>query len=110
MAQRLSFKGMVLARSIKATFERRNTILPETFPFAFTASFMNDITKIKQWNAFLLKNQPWIEKMKLSDVIEMLKIFLMPPLLSLVQDNEFNFIWKTGGPWKKCNDEIVIKN
>lgn len=39
MARRLFFEGSVLCQAIKATFQRRSTILPETVPIAFNRFF-----------------------------------------------------------------------
>lgn len=100
MARRLSFKGSVLCQAIEATLKRRDTILPESLPLAFTDSFANDPSKNTQWNAFIRKNQPWVEESKLSDVLKFLKDFLMLPLSSLIRKNEFTLIWNPGGPWK----------
>lgn len=100
MAQRLFFDGSVLCRAIQATFERRRTNLPEVIPIALTDSFANDPIKNTQWNAFVRKNQPWIEESKLSDVLMLLKNFLMPPLSSLIRKDEFSLGWRPGGQWK----------
>lgn len=42
-----------LARAIAATFERRQTVIPETLPDAFTAEFFNNENKLRQWSAFV---------------------------------------------------------
>lgn len=101
MAQRLTFDGSILCQAIKSTFKRRNTILPETVPFALTESFTNDSIKNTQWNAFMGKNRNWIEEKTLTEVIELINIFLTPPVISIRKNKEFNLIWPPGGFWAK---------
>ena len=45
-----------LRSAIPNTFDRRQTVLPQTPPLAFTAAFHQDSQKITQWLAFLRKN------------------------------------------------------
>jgi predicted nucleotidyltransferase component of viral defense system len=42
-----------LARAIAATFQRRQTEIPETLPDAFTPGFFRNQGKIQQWSAFV---------------------------------------------------------
>lgn len=41
-----------LAAAIRATFARRRTPIPETFPDALTEAFARDPAKQRQWAAF----------------------------------------------------------
>jgi len=50
------FDGELLARAVRATFERRRTALPREVPIAFTDRFMEDAAKQIQWRAFLRKS------------------------------------------------------
>jgi len=47
MAQQFEFDGLLLSRSIAATFERKQTTLPAEVPLALSDSFSQDRGKIK---------------------------------------------------------------
>src|SRR3546814_15457419 len=51
-----SFDDAILARAIRATFERRKTAIPPRLPFGLTDEFAQDESKARQWVAFLQKN------------------------------------------------------
>ena len=53
MAETFSFDGTVLAEAIRATFERRQTVVPAETPIALTPDFAEDGTKQSQWRGFL---------------------------------------------------------
>jgi predicted nucleotidyltransferase component of viral defense system len=47
----------VLTSAVRATSERRNTVMPEHLPLGLSDEFAQDKGKNIQWNAFLNKNQ-----------------------------------------------------
>lgn len=57
----LAHEGVLDARqlgdALAATFQRRNTLLPEEMPLGLSDEFAHDATKQAQWNAFLGKNR-----------------------------------------------------
>ncbi len=57
LSNQFEFSGSTLSAAIKATFERRQTFVPEKPPFAFTSDFANDSQKQTQWIAFLRKSK-----------------------------------------------------
>jgi predicted nucleotidyltransferase component of viral defense system len=65
-----------LARAIAATFDRRDTALPVEAPQALNATFANDPTKQRQWQAFV--RDLGIEVPGLGDVVSELAAFLLP--------------------------------
>lgn len=89
----------LLSQAIQATFERRRTPLPLDSPTALTDSFARDQTKQTQWNAFVRKGRI-VEKVPFGEVVELLRMFLMPPTLAAARDEGFKFDWPAGGPWK----------
>ncbi|MEW6245828.1 MAG: nucleotidyl transferase AbiEii/AbiGii toxin family protein [Nitrospirota bacterium] len=99
LARTHPFKGAVLSQAIQATFERRRTPLPLDSPTALTDSFARDQTKQTQWNAFVRKGRI-VEKVPFGEVVELLRMFLMPPTLAAARDEGFKFDWPAGGPWK----------
>ena len=46
-----------LHRAVQATFARRRLAIPEAIPVGLSDAFAQDVTKQKQWNAFLKKNR-----------------------------------------------------
>ena len=70
------FTGDVLARAIRATFERRQTSIPTDIPDCLTPAFAGDPAKRQQWASFVadVAAKPG----SLDDVIAALEAFLMP--------------------------------
>jgi len=98
LARQFEYDGVV-AKAIKATFDRRKTELPASVPLAMTAEFSVDNRKQTQWKAFLRKGKLADDKIALSEVTEFLKGFLMPPTSAAIANNDFKQTWKPGGPW-----------
>lgn len=95
-----------LANSIRSTFERRRTPLPEVPPIALTDEFLSDRAKQTQWNAFSrklgLRYTPSL------DVVGPLLVrFLMPAVEQARQQNPDAMIWEPPGPWQKVEPATV---
>ena len=56
LAQRFRFESATLAAAIKATFTRRETVLPISLPLALQMDFYQLPSKQTQWKAFLRKS------------------------------------------------------
>jgi len=92
------FDGAILARAIQATFERRRTSLPDSIPIALSAEFHDDESKQKQWKAFISKGG-LATPPPLSDLIEGLTSFLLPPVKAILAGQGFDNRWSPPGPW-----------
>jgi hypothetical protein len=99
LSKRFSFDGRTLVYAIQATFERRRTPIPEAVPLGLSAAFAGDTGHAKQWQAFLNKSGLGGKETTLSDVIQELQAFLLPPLEAAVKQGPFPLHWKAGGPW-----------
>jgi len=99
LARSHSFKGAVLSRAIHATFARRHTSLPQEPPTALRDTFVRDQTKQSQWNAFIRKGRIVVDKVTFAEVVEVLRVFLMPPTLAAAKSEAFESHWPAGGPW-----------
>lgn len=99
MARQFDFDGLILSRSLAATFERRQTALPAGVPLALSDFFTQDRGKITQWNAFIRKNR-LPTKATLMEVAAFLRDFLMPPVRAILEEREFSTTWPAPGPWK----------
>lgn len=96
------FELSSLATSIRSTFGRRRTPLPEVPPLALTDEFLLDRAKQTQWNAFCkrlaLRDTPSL------DVVGLLLIrFLLPALEQARSNKPDSMKWEPPGPWQKAN-------
>lgn len=83
LARYSEFDRQILIRAVAATFNRRQTKIPDGVPIGLSDEFATDSLKEKQWNAFLRKNS--IAPKPLSEVVTDLRDFLMPILATAVQ-------------------------
>ena len=83
LARYSEFDRQILIRAIAATFDRRQTKIPDGEPIGLSDEFAKDPLKEKQWNAFLRKNS--IAPKPLSEVVTDLREFLTPVLASAAQ-------------------------
>ncbi len=100
LAGQFDCEGESLSRSIRATFERRNTSLPMVPPLCLTSEFSTDRDKQAQWRGFLKRTGLYVESLTLEQVLPRLERFLMPPILAAAKGEVFDSNWPAGGPWK----------
>jgi hypothetical protein len=81
LAGNFEFHGLVLARAVKATFDRRGTPLPTEPPLALTSAFASDRSKQVQWAGFVSRGRLALIVPSLDKVIAALNEFLWPPTL-----------------------------
>ncbi len=99
LSRQFAFDGALLARAIRATFERRRTPLPQGLPVALTPAFANDATKRTQWNAFVRKAGVTGAPPDLGAVVALLIVFLSKPLEIAASGDVWKGRWSAGGPW-----------
>jgi len=99
LANQFEFDGTVLSKAIQATFERRETQVPDTAPLALTAEFTNDKQKTFQWTAFINKTGLDATEHALAAIAAELEQFLMPPSKAISAKVGFDKSWSPGGPW-----------
>lgn len=105
LAQQFDFDGPSLARSLGATFQRRQTGIPTTLPLALTPAFGDDASKRVQWRAFVRRGRLLDDPSDLPVVIAALADFLMPPVRALSIGEPFHQDWPAGGPWRPRQEE-----
>lgn len=98
LAKHSDFDGTVLTRAVAATFERRQTAIPQGLPIGLSDEFINDTQKEKQWQAFLRKNA--LDPMPLAVVIADLREFLLPVLSSISARASYDMAWRSGDGWR----------
>ncbi len=99
MSSELHFSGRTLARAIQVTFQRRQSEFPRAAPTAFTEEFAENPDKSTQWNAFLSRNRLDAGGMDLAQIIQEIRLFLVKPMRSAADGQEFEETWPAGGPW-----------
>lgn len=92
------FDGELLARAIRATFERRRTPLPKSLPIGLTSEFATDATKVVQWTAFLRKSGAK-DVGNLLSAIDQVVAFAHEPLLAASKREPLAKRWQPNGPW-----------
>jgi hypothetical protein len=98
VARDFSFDGAVLTRAIRATFERRKTVLPTTTPVALTATFAEDAARKAQWSGFVRKAGAR-NAGTLAETIAAVRAFVEAPLEAAANGTPAPGTWRAGGPW-----------
>ncbi len=99
IARRTRLDGATLAAAIAATFERRQTPVPTQLPFALTDDFAQDLGKLRQWHAFLNKNQ--LTAASLADTVALLRLLLWPATQVARDRSTATAIWEPArGGWR----------
>ncbi|MHC9063552.1 nucleotidyl transferase AbiEii/AbiGii toxin family protein [Nitrospira sp. CMX1] len=99
LANARPFDGSVLSQALQATFTRRQTTFPDEIPTALTDRFVKDPIKQQQWKAFVRKGHLVAQQVSLSEVLELLRGFLLPPMRAVAKRAMFHCHWPVGGPW-----------
>jgi predicted nucleotidyltransferase component of viral defense system len=99
LARDFDFQGELLARAIRATFERRKTRLPTTTPVALTAVFADEPTKKTQWSGFLRKAGVR-DAGTLAETIAAVRAFVEAPLVAAANGTPAPASWPAGGAWR----------
>ncbi len=100
LATRGTFEGAVLARALRATFERRGTPIPLETPLALTPAFAAIDGKEAQWVAYIRKNSIRSAPDSLGHVIPIVENFLGPVMAAARTGSPFTAFWPSGGPWR----------
>jgi hypothetical protein len=100
LSRTLAFDGLVLARAIRSTFERRRTPLPGEVPLGLSAAFGEDPEKVAQWRAFIRRTRLTERSGSLGAVMGRLRDFLMPPAKASIEERPFRMEWPPSGPWR----------
>jgi predicted nucleotidyltransferase component of viral defense system len=99
ISKQFRFEGPKLAEAIRVTFDRRRTDIPESIPTALSDEFAIDTEKTVQWKAFLKRSGLERIPVELPQIIDEIRVFLIPPLNAATRGLDFNFYWIKGGPW-----------
>lgn len=100
ISRTFSFEGLILTKAIRATFERRGTVLPDETPFGLSEAFAADPNKQAQWRAFLRRTEIAMAPEPLSALIPAINVFLTPVLRAAISREPAPTHWPRGGPWR----------
>ena len=105
LATRSTFDGSLLAAALKATFDRRNTPLPDDAPVALGKQFHDDDDKQRQWHAFVARTRVETAPRGLPDVAARIWQFVGPVVVAITSETVeteavFAGTWPAGGPWE----------
>lgn len=98
LSRQFEFDAPALATAIAKTFERRQTAL-DLPPYAFTPGFAADPLKQTQWQAFLEKSRLAAAPRELTEIIDAISGFLLPPAISARDGTQLSSRWLPPGPW-----------
>jgi predicted nucleotidyltransferase component of viral defense system len=102
LAQHFAFDGARLVRSIRTTFLRRGTAIPDAPPIAFTRAFAEDPSKAAQWKAFTARDRLAAADTGLDQVVAQVAAFLSAPLVAALRGDVMKSqAWAPGGPWRR---------
>lgn len=98
LAKHSDFDGSILSRAVAATFERRQTLIPDGMPIGLADEFIQDAQKEKHWQGFLRKNA--LDKTSLATVVGDLRAFLLPVLTAIAAGSSHDYSWCAGAGWQ----------
>jgi len=101
ISRQFRFEGPKLAEAIRVTFDRRRTEIPESIPTALSDEFAMDSEKGTQWKAFLNRSGLEDIALELPQIIDEIRVFLIPPLNAAARGVDFQFEWTAGAPWSQ---------
>ena len=99
MSRHFEFEGSTLAAAVRATFERRGTVIPGRSPIALTAEYAADLNHVRQWAAFT-ENLGAEATLGLGVVIDEISEFVLPPAIAAATEQPFNQHWEPQKRWQ----------
>jgi predicted nucleotidyltransferase component of viral defense system len=99
MSRNFEFEGSTLAAAVRATFERRGTVIPGRSPIALTVEYAADPNHVRQWAAFT-ENLGVEAALGLGVLIDEVSEFVLPPAIAAATEQPFNEHWKPQKRWQ----------
>ena len=94
LADRYNLNGMELKEAIREIFEHRGTGFDDIY--AFTDEFIASEIHQRRWRAFLKKKKA-VVNVELADVINLLRLLLLPVVDSIKENKEYSSRWEHEG-------------
>ena len=99
LARTFEFNGRTLAQSIQATFQRRETFLPDDALAPWNQAFATG-RGADLWGAFLRRSSLERGAPEFREVLSFVQQFLQPASKALRGGHQFDAYWVPGGPWR----------
>lgn len=98
LSRTFDFDGEVLARAIRATFDRRGTTIPQGLPSGLSTRFTADAAREQQWRAFTRKADVR-DAGSLPDAVAVIAAFAARPMAAAAANEDWKACWPRNGPW-----------
>jgi hypothetical protein len=96
----LALDGSILAESIRRTFARRATQVPDAPLEGLSDDFARAPLQASRWRAFLDKGDLRTGEVDFGGVVEAIRAFAEPVLHAVRDGAPFDQRWEPGGPWR----------
>jgi len=100
LAERHAFDRAVLAGAVRRTFEGRGTPVPEGDPIGLTAAYWENPSRPAQIRAFARRACVEVSPDIGNEILQILRLFLLPLLDDLRAGLSKAGHWVPGGPWQ----------
>ncbi len=100
MAGAFDFERTTLVQAVKATFDRRRTLVQAALPAALAAPFYSSESRASQWRAYVDRNHLSDAPADFGRVGDRLTAFLQPLWADLGSGSATAGDWQGGGPWR----------
>lgn len=100
LSRALPFDGPLLVESLRRTFARRATPIPDRPLDGLSDAFASDPLHATRWRAFLAKGQLRVAADDFTGVVAEIRRFAQAPLNAARDAAAFASRWPPGGPWQ----------
>lgn len=101
LARTLPFDGATLGESIRRTFARRATPIPNGVPEGLGDTFAGAPLNVSRWKGFLDKNRLLeSERPNFEEIVGEIRTFAVPVLAAAHEAQSLDRHWVAGGPWR----------
>jgi hypothetical protein len=100
LAGHCGFDGSTLAESVRRTFAKRGTPVPEEEPVGLTSAYWEDPARVIQIRAFARRSAILLSADVADQILPLLRAFLLPILDDVRRGRHEVEAWSPGGPWR----------
>jgi hypothetical protein len=104
LAEHRGFEGPTLVESVRRTFARRGTPIPEEEPVALTSAYWEDPARTFQIRAFARRSGIPVNPDVTAGILRVLRAFLSPILVEIKRGTHELSEWPPRGPWRLGSD------
>jgi len=101
LANESHFDRVILSESVRRTFARRQTPIPQSAPIALTPEYWKNPSRPAQMRAFARRAGLRLSDVSEENLLNLLTLFLSPILSDLQLEQQRQGVWRPGGPWSQ---------